>query len=235
MHAAPESDLLPQLAPLDTTSLYIPLRAAVLARLKEAIINDVLKPGMVLRENAIAIQFSVSRTPVREAIRMLEQEKLVTLLPGRKIVVSTPDRQDIAEIYDIRLVLETEALRRITVERSDILGKLRDCVSRSKTAIANRDSEQLRTINTEFHTVLTSSLENKRMRHFLESVYDLIYRFRAYSLEDARWAEQGVREHEELVNLLAAGQQDQAIAMLRNHLNHAKDILMTKFAASGTK
>lgn len=233
MQAAPEIDFLPQLAPLDTTSSYIPLRVAVLARLKEAIVNDVLKPGMVLRENAIATQLSVSRTPVREAIRMLEQEKLVTLLPGRKIVVSTPDRQDIAEIYDIRLVLETEALRRITVERTDILTKLHDCVSRSKRAIADKDSEKLRTINTEFHTLLTSSLDNKRMRHFLESVYDLIYRFRAYSLEDERWAEQGVREHEELVLLLAAGKQDQAIEMLRNHLKQAREILMTKFSAAG--
>lgn len=233
MQAVPEIDSLSKLAPLDTTSSYIPLRIAVLARLKEAIVNDVLTPGTVLRENAIAAQLSVSRTPVREAIRMLEQEKLVTLLPGRKMVVSIPDRQDIAEIYDIRLVLETEALRRITAERTDILAKLQDCVSRSKRAVAENDSEQLRTANTEFHMLLTSSLDNKRLRDFLESLYDLICRFRAYSLEDEGWAEQGVREHEEMVLLLAAGKQDQAIEMLRKHLEQARGILVTKFSAIG--
>src|SRR5215204_2916407 len=80
---------------LDGFSAYLPLREVVARTLKRAILDGSLRPGQPISENKIANKLSVSRTPVREAVRMLETENLVTLLPGRKVIISIPTVQDI--------------------------------------------------------------------------------------------------------------------------------------------
>ena len=73
--------------PFDQFAAHIPLRELVAQTLKKAILDGSLKPGQPISENKIANKLSVSRTPVREAVRMLETENLVTFLPGRKVII----------------------------------------------------------------------------------------------------------------------------------------------------
>lgn len=219
----------PNLAPLGDFDAYVPLRVAVLTRLKQAILDGVLKPGELLSENRIASQLSVSRTPVREALRVLEQENLVTMLPGRKVIVSVPSAEDIDEIYDIRFIVESEALRRITPDRTDLIERLEACIARQEAALERRDPRALREINTEFHMIFVSVLDNRRLRQFIDSVYDSITRFRLYSLENPEWAEHGSQEHRRLVELLKAGEQEAAVEMLKKHLDAARNIVTKMF------
>ena len=218
-----------KLAPLEDFEAYVPLRVAVLTRLKQAILDGVLKPGELLSENRIATQLSVSRTPVREALRVLEQENLVTMLPGRKVIVSVPRAEDIDEIYDIRFIVESEAIRRITPDRTDLIERLEACIERQEAALERRDTHALREINTEFHMIFVSVLNNRRLRQFIDSVYDSITRFRLYSLENPEWAEHGSQEHRRLVELLKAGDTDGAVEMLREHLASARNIVTKMF------
>ncbi len=229
MSAETTADTPMNLAPLQDFDAYVPLRVAVLTRLKQAILDGVLKPGELLSENRIATQLSVSRTPVREALRVLEQENLVTMLPGRKVIVSVPSAEDIDEIYDIRFIVESEALRRITPDRTDLIERLEACIARQEAALERRDTRALREINTEFHMIFVSVLNNRRLRQFIDSVYDSITRFRLYSLEDPKWAEHGSQEHRRLVELLKAGDTDGAVAMLREHLDSARNIVTKMF------
>ena len=217
------------LAPLEDFDAYVPLRVAVLTRLKQAILDGVLKPGELLSENRIASQLSVSRTPVREALRVLEQENLVTMLPGRKVIVSVPSAEDIDEIYDIRFIVESEALRRITPDRTDLIERLEACIARQDAALERRDPRALREINTEFHMIFVSVLSNRRLRQFIDSVYDSITRFRLYSLENPEWAEHGSQEHRRLVELLKAGDNEGAVGMLKEHLDAARNIVTKMF------
>ena len=83
----------------------LPLRITVAAKLKQAIVSGHLKPGTLLSENRLAADLGVSRTPVREVLKALEAEGLVTVLPGRKLIVSVPTERDVDEIYDIRLMV----------------------------------------------------------------------------------------------------------------------------------
>lgn len=228
MTSATTTDMPTDLAPLDEDA-YVPLRVAVLNRLKQAILDGTLKPGELLSENRIAAQLSVSRTPVREALRVLEQENLVKMLPGRKVVVSIPSPADIDEIYDIRFIVESEALRRITPDRKDIIDQLEACNRRQKEALRRGDKRELRQINTDFHMIFISVLNNQKLQQFIDSVYDSITRFRLYSLEKPEWAEHRSEEHCQLVELLKAGNTEGAVAMLKQHLDAARNIVTKMF------
>lgn len=220
-----------ELGTLAEFSAHLPLRVAVLTRLRAAIMDGTLKPGTTLSENKIATQFSVSRTPVREALRALEHENLVTVLPGRKVVVTVPDPQDINEIYDIRLIVESEALRRIARDPGRFVAQLDGCVQRAREAAMAGDLAKLKETNTQFHMTIVSALNNRRMQRFVDSVYDSIMRFRQYSLEDEQWMIRGVEEHADMLELLKAGDARAAVRMLDDHLSHAKEALSKVFAS----
>jgi DNA-binding GntR family transcriptional regulator len=211
----------------------LPLRLTVLAKLKQAIVGGRLAPGTLLSENKLAADLSVSRTPVREALKALEAEGLVTVLPGRKLIVSVPTERDIDEIYDIRLIVESEALRRIKPDNTDVLQRLDACIDRQAAAIASGSVGALGQINTDFHMTLISALNNQRMRQFIDSVYDAITRLRIYSLNDDRWAGQVIDEHRRLTNFLKAGDCEAAVQMLTEHLNAARDVVKHMFNHQG--
>lgn len=227
--ATTDAETLPDMPALESLSAYVPLRVAVLQRLKAAIVNGTLAPGLLLSENAIAAKFSVSRTPVREAIRALEQEGLVSVLPGRKVIVSMPTLEDIRETYDVRLILEAEAMRRIVSRHPDLISRLRTSVECQREALGKGDHAYLRRINAEFHKLITSGLKNSRLDQSLEAVHDSISRFRLYSLEDLSWAERGVAEHDQLVSFLEKGDVEGAISLLEQHLKTAQKILEDRF------
>ncbi len=230
--AMPDVEVARELAALEGFPEYLPLRIAVMTRLKGAIRDGTLKPGTLLSENKIAAQLSVSRTPVREALRMLEREDLVTTLPGRKVVVSTPRAEEIDEIYDIRLIVESEALRRI-VSRRDLIEQLEACVARSKIALDATDIAELERINTEFHMTIISALNNHRLREFIDSVHDTAARFRRYSLHEKGWAAKGVQEHRRLIALLKKGDAAGAVELLAGHLRTGSAILKKMFDPAG--
>ena len=90
-------------------------------------------------------------------------------------------------------------------------------------------SSELRQINTDFHMIFISVLNNRKMQQFIDSVYDSITRFRLYSLENIEWAEHRSEEHSQLVALLKAGNTEGAVAMLKQHLDAARKIVTKMF------
>lgn len=209
---------------------YVPFREAVFQNLKKAILNGSLKPGQLLSENKIAAKLSVSRTPIREALRILEIENLVVTLPGRKIIVSVPTVQDIEDIYEIRLLLETEALRRITTDKTELINKLDSCVTLHESHLQNYNVQGMGQNNTEFHLTIISALENKRLRQFIDSLNDTISRFRLYSIKEKEYLEKVIFEHKQIVSFLKSGNSEEAVNVLRKHLITARDILIAMYS-----
>src|SRR5690606_15392296 len=97
-----------------SASRFNPLWLTVVEPLRRRIVEGEILPGQALSENQLAAEFGVSRTPVREALRILMEEGLVEMLPGRKLRVVVPRPEDIHEVYDIRWIIESEAIRRLT-------------------------------------------------------------------------------------------------------------------------
>ena len=92
---------------------FEPLWLRVYQPVRERILKGYLLPGAMLSENQLAEEFEVSRTPVREAVRLLINDGLVAVSPGKKMRVMLPSPKDIHEVYDIRSIIEREALRRL--------------------------------------------------------------------------------------------------------------------------
>lgn len=218
-----------EIPPIEKFPFYVPLREVIYQHLKSSIVNGKLKPGQLLTENKIAHILSVSRTPVREAIRSLEAEKLVTILPGRKIVVSIPTLKEIEEIYDIRFLVEAEALKRISKENLSLLNELQKCIEEAEENLQNKKIEGLIKNNTQFHHNIIKSLANDRLLLFIDSLHDTISRYRLYSLTDEEWARKGVEQHKEIFVFLRKGENQSAVNIMRMHFERAKEVLEKMF------
>lgn len=221
------------IGPLDNLPAFVPLREAVFLSLKKAILDGSLRPGQTLSENKIADRLSVSRTPVREAIRVLEAEGLVTFLPGRKVVVSAPTKKDIEEVYEIRLIVETEALRRITPDRSVLIRTLEEHLDEAEKCRKEGNLQEMAEANSRFHATIISALENDRMQRFIDSLQDTIFRLRTYSLTE-EWAVEpstleSEKEHRQIVASLKMGDMESAMSLLRQNLTKPKQMLSTSF------
>jgi DNA-binding GntR family transcriptional regulator len=217
------------IGPLVELPPYVPLREAVFLELKRAILEGSLKPGQPISENKIASKLSVSRTPVREAIRILERDNLVSLLPGRKVVVSVPSQRDIEEVYEIRVIVETEALRRIGPENEDLIRTMEQCLVEVERLREEGNLREMGEVNNRFHLTIISALENHRLQRFMDSLNDTISRFRYYSLASEGTSE-FAEEHKQIVSSLKAGETERAVSLLQRHLMKPKHLLTEQFS-----
>ena len=213
------------LRPIPDQASFVPLRHSVLERLRNAILDGTLSPGLVLSESRLAEQLNVSRTPIREALRVLESERLVAVGRGRKMVVTALTPRDIDEIYGIRSLVEAEALRRISPSDADIIQTLEDCIARSADELEKAGSRALTSPENDFHLVLVSILNNRRLQDFLNSVYGLSTTFRFMSMEEEGEARMAMQDHMEIVSLLKQGRSEDAIFRLKNHIRISRENL----------
>lgn len=217
------------IGPLEDLPSYVPLREAVFLTLKRAILDGSLKPGQTISENRIAGKLSVSRTPVREAIRILETASLVTSLPGRKVVVSAPSPRDIEEVYEIRSIVEIEAVRRITPDREDLVGALERHIGEAERLRKEGNLLEMAEANNCFHQEIISALGNQRLERFIGSLNDTISQFRSYSLTP-EWALESEKQHKEMIAHLKNGDTEKATSILRHNLLRPKQMLSAQFA-----
>ncbi len=213
------------LEPISDQPSFVPLRHAVLERLRSAILEGLLPPGLVLSESRLAAQLNVSRTPLREALRVLESEGLVAVGRGRKMIVTAPTPRDIDEIYSIRSLVEAEALRRITPSDAEIIEKLENCIARGADGLKSSGSRALTDPQNDFHLVLVSILDNRRLQDFLNSVYGLATSFRFLSMEEEGEARAAMRDHMEILAFLKLGRTEDAIARLKDHIRVSRENL----------
>ena len=167
-----------KLSPVVVNS-YQPLREIVCEVLRDAIRGGVLKPGEWLKENDLADELLVSRTPVREAIRKLEQEGYVVTVPRRGAYVASVSIRDINEIFEIRAALEALACElaaeRITEEEQERLERLLVAIGR---AIEEHDMERIVQTDIEFHELLYQAARNERLLAIIGNLREQLTRFR---------------------------------------------------------
>jgi DNA-binding GntR family transcriptional regulator len=225
--------------PFDQFAAHIPLRELVAQSLKKAILDGSLKPGQPISENMIANKLSVSRTPVREAVRMLETENLVTFLPGRKVIISVPTVQDIEDVYEIRQIVESYALRRITPDKKELIQELEEYTRAADEHLKRKDFVELGKVNTSFHLAILSALENRTLQQFTNSLHNKVAQLRFYLFVDKKWVLEGERDHKQIVAHLKRGEIEKAASVLHAHLTSAKQVLLNMFSEkahpNGTK
>ncbi len=162
-----------------TTNEYLPLRDVVFQTLRNAILTGKLVPGERLMENQLAEKLGVSRTPVREALRMLELENLVELVPRKGAQVLDMSEKDIVDILEIRSVLEglatALACKKMT---SKELAELKETEGIFEEKLKSGELEAAVDADEKFHDIIFLSTENERLRQIFNNLRIQLYRYR---------------------------------------------------------
>ena len=224
-----------KLSPINLDS-YQPLREAVCETLREAIRTGVLEPGERLMEVQLADELGISRTPVREAIRKLEQEGYVIMMPRRGTYVSDVSVSDIKEIFEIRSALESLATglaaRRIEPTELEYLKKLLTEIERH---IDNNDIEKIVETDIRFHGVLYQVSRNERLVGIIQNLKEQLARFRTLSMSYPGRLLETLEEHRDMVEAIAEGDASAARDAAERHMEHAEETLLKALRKSRGK
>lgn len=216
---------------------FEPLWLRVYQPIRERILKGSLMPGAMLSENELAEEFEVSRTPVREAVRLLINDGLVAVSPGRKMRVILPSPKDIHEVYDIRSILEREALRRLFDDKKlpSILSKMERYCDDGEKALKKKDINRLAKANEQFHACFMDALKNDRLLDQFRAMHQLITMYRLQTLQNDGWAETGYQDHRKLIEKIKSKKIQEAIDLLGKHIHGAEQTLVKRFKNSKEK
>jgi DNA-binding GntR family transcriptional regulator len=198
-------------------SQHLALRDQVLAELRQRIVNGDYPPGQRLTEDRLAADFGVSRNPVREALRIVQAEGLVTMTPRRGAVVSNPDETTIADLFTVRASLETVAAR-LAAERAtpDDVSGLRALLEAARVATEGSDFSRVAELNNSLHLRVIAISGNPWLSSISESLYlhvNWVFRLGAAGRAPHSWA-----EHIRLVDAIEAGDPAEAEAAAGAHV-----------------
>lgn len=209
---------------LDT---YKPLRELVCENIRQAIVDGTFSPGERLMEIQLADEMGVSRTPVREAIRKLELEGLVVMIPRRGTYVADISIKDITEIYEVRISLDVLAAglaaERITDEE---LAQLNRLLMEMGKHVANMNMDKIVEIDTEFHNVLYTAARNERLTTIIINLREQLTGIRGRSMSAPGRLIETMDEHRVLVECVAARNVEAAQSAARVHLENAENTLI---------
>ncbi|HEY0249303.1 MAG TPA: GntR family transcriptional regulator [Gryllotalpicola sp.] len=196
---------------------------AIAQVLRARIIGGNYAPGEQLVEDRLAKHFGVSRIPVREALRMLEAEGFVELVPYRGAFVAEVDRDSADHTLEIRAGLEPIAARRAAIFRSeDDLEVLRDAQARGDHATAREQYELLPSLNSVFHSALWSASANNELKNLLDQLkFKIAW---VYSLNVRKNAKESWQEHKRILDAVEAGDDIAAEQAMRDHIDAAIEI-----------
>ncbi|RKO67910.1 GntR family transcriptional regulator [Desulfofundulus salinus] len=215
----------PRLIPIKLDN-YKPLRELVFESLREAIIQGRLKPGERLMEIQLAEEMGVSRTPVREAIRKLELEGFVVMVPRKGAYVAGISVKDIVDVFEVRAALEALAAglaaERITEEELEELER-----ALVKTyEVSGHDLEALVETDTRFHELIYKASRNERLVQIITNLADQIQRFRATSLSQPGRTRHALEEHKQIVEAISERNVELAQILAREHIENAEQSLL---------
>jgi DNA-binding GntR family transcriptional regulator len=201
-------------------------------RLLEEIRNGQLLPGARLTEAELADRLAISRTPVREAIRRLEADGLVTHEPRVGAMVRNLDYAEVMELYEMRSVLEATAARMAARSASEVeIGEL--AAINDEMAAVPEDPLRLAALNRRFHLTLIDAARNRYLVKSVQSVHKVMLILGPTTLEEADRARGGIAEHGEILAALAARDGLAAEAAMRRHMDAAHRVRLRQIRARG--
>ncbi len=206
---------------------YLPLRDIVFQTLRQAILEGKLQPGERLMEIHLAKQLGVSRTPVREAIRKLELDGLVNMIPRRGAVVAEIAGKDLTDVLEVRAALEELAMRKacenMTAEDHK---KLREAADNFRRCVQGNDLSASAQADVNFHEVISNATGNQRLIALLSNLREQMYRYRLENLKDKETYPELMRQHEQICKALEAHDADRAISVLEEHIEGQRNSIM---------
>ena len=210
---------------------YEPLRKQVYKVLREAILKGELMIGEKITEMEIADELSVSRTPVREAFRMLEQEELINIIPQQGVFVAGIEtKKEIDDIFQLRTELEGLAAylaaQNIDQKQKELLKEYTDEL---EECIEHNDQRGCIRVDIAFHRIIKEASNNKWLEKFLDTLFEQATRFRRSSFSREGRMQEFLAEHKELAEAIANGDADRARECAEDHIRAAWQSIITVF------
>ena len=210
------------------TNEYLPLRDVVFNTLRDAILTGKLVPGERLMENQLADKLGVSRTPVREALRMLELENLVELVPRKGAQVLDMSEKDIVNILEVRSALEglatSVACKKMTKED---LQQLKNLEVDFEKAVAENDVEHFVDIDEDFHDLIFAATENDKLINIFRNLRIQLYRYRmAQAKNNETSMSTIVAHHRSIIRAIENHDSEEGASIAQGHIKYQTESIL---------
>lgn len=197
------------------------LRGRVFQSIREDILSGRYEQNTELKEAAIGAELGVSRTPVREALRQLELEGLVTIIPNRGAYVNMITAKDVQDIYVIRSMLEglcaRWATQSITAEQ---LASMEETLCLSEYHTSKKNYEKLYELDSLFHEQLYEAGGSRILNHILSDFYDYVKMVRKATISTSSRSVTSTEEHRAIFEAIKEKDPDKAEALAKEHVKH---------------
>ena len=205
----------------------LPLRDVVFNTLRQAILIGELKPGERLMELHLADRLGVSRTPVREAIRRLELEGLVTMIPRKGAEVARITEKSMSDVLEVRRTLDALcaelACDRITPES---LAALKKACDHFEQCVGTHDAKKIAEADVSLHDIIVEATGNQRLIQMVHNLSEQMYRYRFEYIQDSSQHDTLVKEHRIIYQSIVDKDKDTAAAAARLHIDNQKKAII---------
>lgn len=213
---------------------YLPLREVVFNTLRQAIIQGEFQPGERLMEVSIANKLGVSRTPVREAIRMLELEGLVTMFPRRGAEVANITVRDLKDALEVRMAIESLSVR-LACERIDEDG-IKELQQKSvafREAINSKLVPAIVQGDEDFHNAIYKASKNQKLIGIAQNLREQVYRYRVEYVKDFSYHDKLIKEHDQITMAIMRRDAEAAQTIMNEHIYNQEQIVIRNVANAG--
>lgn len=206
---------------------YKPLREIVFEYLRQSILEGKLEPGKRIMEIQMAEQLGVSRTPVREAIRKLELEGLVVMVPRKGAYVADVSIKDVLDVLEVRMALEGLAASLAAEKISDDeIKELTSIYEEFESYYKKNDIKGMIKNDQEFHNCIFNATGNDKLNQINNSLREQVYRFRVKYISRYNKAKEIVKEHKDLLNAISNRDSDSAHKYGMKHIENLTNYMM---------
>ncbi len=208
-------------------SNYKPLREIVFEHLRNSILNGKLEPGERLMELQLAEQLGVSRTPVREAIRKLELEGLVEMIPRKGAYVADMSIKDILDVLEVRMFLEGLATYLAAERMSDEeIDALKEVLKKFEDGMMTMEKEDMIELDNKFHDMIIKGARNNKLLQIVQGLHEQFQRFRVIYFNEYDEHEDLVKYHRAIVNAIAHRDSKEAQQYAQTHVEMIEESII---------
>ena len=198
--------------------------------LRNRILQGEYTMGEKLTENKIAAELKVSRTPIRDAFRQLEQEQLIEYVPNKGCFAQGFSKEDMKDIYAVREAVEELAIRKVIQCADDqAIRKLQEQLEKMRVYTQQNVYEKLLQANEEFHVMIYRMTESRFIVQTMKMYQDYVHLASKETLKKEEYLLEIFREHEAIYNAIAARDEEAAVEAARDHLKHSSERAMERW------
>ena len=213
---------------------YLPLRDVVFNTLRDAILKGELEPGERLMEIQLAERLGVSRTPIREAIRKLELEGLVLMIPRKGAEVAKISEKSLRDVLEVRRSLE-ELAAELACQRMDAeaLKDLEDAQKAFIQAVKSGETMTMAEADEHFHDVIYMGTGNTRLVQILNNLREQMYRYRLEYIKDRQTRNTLIQEHQEIIDSIEKKDIERAKKAILVHIDNQERTILENMDKAG--